>query len=67
MKDVMRCIEGHLHESRIVMGDTNAEEIFQSTIGRWSWHDSPDNNGMRATGFAISNNMAVCIFLTKVL
>jgi hypothetical protein len=52
-------------EARIIrtIGYINAKEDISVNHWAMSWHDSHNNNGMTATGFAISSSTAVNIYL----
>jgi hypothetical protein len=51
------------YHMKILLGDLNAkvgrEDIFQTTIGNGSLHESSNDNGVRVVNFATSKNLIV--------
>ena len=51
------------HDVKLVMGDANAkvgrEAVYQPTIGRYSVHESTNENGLRLIDFAAGRQMAI--------
>ena len=51
------------NDVKLVMGDANAkvgrETVYQPTIGRYSLHDSTNENGLRLIDFAAGRQMAI--------
>ncbi|XP_049304006.1 uncharacterized protein LOC125776321 [Bactrocera dorsalis] len=52
------------HDVKIVLGDFNArvgkEDIFGTTVGKFSLHDETSPNGLRLIDFAGARNMVIC-------
>ncbi len=51
------------HDIKIVIGDLNAqvgrEEIFKPTIGKFSFHNDTNENGLKLINFAAAHNMVI--------